>query len=230
MKRLVLLGEGQGDVQALPVLVRRLVEAGPAPAPLFVDSQVIRDLPGRLVHWDRQRGQANYEEWLKRVRLASRRRDTAGVLAVYDGDLRHFPAGSGRIFCAGGVAAGMAQAARAAGAGEWFSLAVVFACVEFETWLVAGVESLAGKRLADGRVPVPAGVCFPGGDVEAHGKRWLEAHCPGYRPVRDQQALTELLDPQRVRERNLRSFRRLEHALAQLLEAATCGVHLATPC
>ena len=97
------------------------------------------------------------------------------------------------------------------------------------TWIVAGAESLAGKSFKDGRQALPAGVEFPEGNPESHGKRWLEKHFPGYRPTRDQGALTDLIDFNVVRAKNLRSFTRLEHAIDQLLEAAGTGTFISTP-
>ena len=100
------------------------------------------------------------------------------MLAIYDGDAKHFPAGSSCPFCAYTAAKTMAAAAAEAGAGKVFSLAVVFARCEYETWLIAGVESLSGRRLPDGRLALPAGLTFPGGDPESHGKGWLVRHQP----------------------------------------------------
>lgn len=229
MKSLVLLGEGHGEVSALPVLVGKLLREKDARGLLYVDRDVIRDSPFRLVKWDRPRTQPDFSQWLSRIAIAARRRDVGGVLAVYDGDATHFPAGSTSPFCASTAAKSMAAAAVSAGAGKVFSLSVVFACSEYETWLVAGAESLAGRPLRDGRLALPRNVSFPVGDPESHGKRWLEKNCPGYRPTRDQTALTELLDFQFVRAKKLRSFVRLEHALDQLLEAVSSGSHISKP-
>jgi hypothetical protein len=229
MKRLVLLGEGHGELDALPVLVRRLLQEKGTESSLYVDEKVIRTSPSQLVKWNKAEKKPDLSEWTNRILLAARRRETGAVLAVYDGDLPHFPAGSSTPFCAGKAAHLMAEAAVRAGAGNRFSLAVVFACAEYETWLVAGAESLAGRRLPDGRPGLPIGVGFPGGDPESHGKRWLEEKFPGYRPTRDQGILTELVDLKSVRARNLRSFKRLEHALEQLLEAVVSGRHISTP-
>ena len=41
----------------------------------------------------------------------------------------------------------------------------------------------------------------------------------GYKPTRDQAALTRLVDLEVIRARKLRSFRRLESAVSSLLEA-----------
>jgi hypothetical protein len=124
----------------------------------------------------------------------------------------------------------MAQAACKIGAGKNFSLAIVFACIEYESWLIAGTESLAGKAYHDGRPILPQGMVFPEGARESHGKGWLERNCPtGYRPSRDQGPLTELVDLRIVRSKQLRSFSRLDHAIEQLLDAARGEVCIVTP-
>jgi hypothetical protein len=229
MKRLVLLGEGHGEVAALPVLVGKLLKEKGSERSLFLDRDVIRTSPARLVKWDKAKKQADYSQWVARVSLAARRQNVGSVLAVYDGDARMFPAGSVSTFCAATAAKSMAASAISAGAGKIFSLSVVFACSEYETWLVAGAESLAGRYLSDGRLALPKHAKFPAGDPESHGKRWLEQNCESYRPTRDQTALTELLDLQSVRAKKVRSFIRLEHALDQLLAAVAIDRHISTP-
>lgn len=230
MTRLVLLGEGHGEVSALPILIGRLLQEKSAGSLCYLDRDVIRTGPTHLVKWDKAKNEPDYSQWISRVALAARRRDVGGVLAVYDGDFKMFPAGAASMFCAATAAMLMAAAAVVAGAGKMFSLSVVFACAEYETWLVAGAESLAGRHLADGRLALPANVKFPSGDPESHGKRWLEQNCANYRPTRDQRALTELIDFQFIRTKKLRSFARLEHAIDELLEAMTGDRHISAPC
>jgi len=227
MKRLVLLGEGQGDEAALPVLVRKLLLERNRDRDFFADKDVIRG--ASYMKWDKEAGRPDYTKWISRVTLASRRGNLGGVLAVYDGDAPVFPAGSKTPFCAADAAKVLAQVAAEAGAGKTFSLAVVFACKEYESWIIAGIESLTGKRYSDGRAALPPGLTFPPGNCEAHGKKWLEQHCPGYRPALDQGALTEILDLGVVRAKGLRSFRRFEHALVQLMEAANKGTYILCP-
>jgi hypothetical protein len=227
MKRLVLVGEGYGEVSALPVLVRRLLQEKDTRHTLFVDHEVIRG--PYPVKWDKQAAILNYSKWVSRVALAAQRGEVGGVLAIYDGDLPALPAGSGSRFCAATAARAMTDAAAGVGAGKLFSLAVVFACVEYETWIIAGIESLAGKKRKDGRPVLPSNLKFPPGEPESHGKRWLEQNCPGYRPTLDQSALTKLLDLNVVRAKDLRSFKRLDHAIDQLLAAVGSGSHISTP-
>ena len=230
MKRLVLLGEGRGDAEALPVLVRKLLSGRGTERPFFVDPNVIRKCSATdMVKWNKGEQKADYAKWRDRVELARRRSNLGGVLAVMDGDMETFPAGSGSPFCPATAAKALTAEAAGIGAGQTFSLVVVFACAEYETWLVAGAESLAGRKLADGRLALSPNVEFPSRDHESRGKRWLQKHCHGYRETRDQSVLTEMLDLAVVRAKNLRSFTRLDHALDQLLQAEAAGSFIATP-
>lgn len=230
MKRLVLLSEGHGEVDALPILTRRLLEEKDAHRSLFADAAVIRAGGiSKIVKWDKGRRQPDFSEWRRRVRLAARRSNVGGILAVIDGDVPHFPAGSGSVFCARTAAKTLAAEARDSGAGKLFSIAIVFACAEYETWLVAGAESFAGKRLPDERILLPANAKIPEGDFERRGKGWLERNCISYRPTRDQAALTEIVDLNVVRSKQVRSFQRLEHAIEQLLQATSTGTAIVTP-
>ena len=62
MKRLVLVGEGQGDVAALPVLVRRLLREKESGGEVFVDHDVIRE--SSPVKWDKQAARPDYTKWI----------------------------------------------------------------------------------------------------------------------------------------------------------------------
>ena len=229
MKRLVLIGEGHGEVLALPILINKLLQEKSGSGLLYVDRNIIRTASSGLVKWDKQNNCCDYSQWVSRVTLASRRQNVGGIIAVIDGDFSQFPPGSGLPFCAATIAKNMAAEATSVRAGEVFSLSVVFACPEYETWLVAGAESLAGQKLKDGRFALPQGVKFPDGNPESHGKRWLEKNCINYRPARDQSALTELVDFQFIRAKKLRSFTRLDHAVNEMLEAVAKGRHVSTP-
>ena len=228
-KSLVLVGEGHGEASALSELARKILRDKKNET-LYVDKQVIRAHNALgLVTWDKQKNTTDCSKWIKTIGIARTRRDLGAVLAIFDGDAKSFPAGSQKPFCPATAAKEMALAAADAGAGKIFSLAVVFACVEYETWLIAGVESLAGQKLEDGRLALPARATFSTGDPESHGKGWLEKNCQGYRPTRDQKTLTGLLDLNVVRAKKLRSFTRLEHAIDQLLVAVQSGTHISTP-
>lgn len=223
-KRLVLFVEGQGDVIAVPVLVKRLLTELAAWDCLSLDPN-----PYRIGAVSNLFGKAE-TNWTKTLRFASGSGNLGAVLLLQDGDtvLKR-----GQPFCARDVGHDLSRRARAAGAGSVFSVASVFACQEFESWLIAGIESLAGKKLANGRIEIPANLKAPAADLEQHhrdAKGWLDQHIPaGYNPATDQEPLTRAIDLDAIRQRNLRSFRRLESALRQLVEAVRSSKHIVTP-
>jgi hypothetical protein len=223
MKRIVLFGEGEGEVEALPRLVGRLLDEQKAWDAVIPDPD-----PFRV-------GQVNKllkdgcREWKRKLGAALKRSNVGGVLLVLDGDDKR---SGGNEFCAAETAKSLAQKATEAGAGSTFSVAVVFARQEFESWLIGGFGSLAGKRLPDGR-RIPATVTLPDGDLEQsprNAKGWLNHQIEGgYRPTRDQVELTKMVDLAEIRTRNLRSFLRLESAVSELVSAIRNGEYVVTP-
>src|SRR5690349_2767702 len=125
MKCLVLLGEGHGETSALPILTRKVLLEREAGIRLPLDKNVIRFGASRVFRWDKTANRPDYREWLNAIRLAGRRSHGGAVLAIYDGDLKTFPPGSGAAFCAFTAAKSLAAAAADSGAGKMFSLAVV---------------------------------------------------------------------------------------------------------
>lgn len=214
MKRIVLFVEGPGDELAVPVLVKRLFTEVDAWDCLYLDPDpLIAGSVHKLLKDD-------CRNWIRWLGAAAKRRELGAVLLVLDGDARRVEQ---EVFCAAKVARKLAQQATHARAGELFSVATVFACQEYESWLIAGVESLAGKRLKDGRPGVRSGTNPPGGDLESaprDAKGWLKkVMASGYSPAKDQALLTEIVDWQLVRNRPMRSFRRLENAVSQIVAA-----------
>lgn len=224
MKRLVLFLEGQGDIKAAPVLVKRLLTEMNAWDCVSLDTRPFRVGAVNKLLRD------NCQKWVRLLGDAARRPNIGGVLLLLDGDIRRI---DGERFCAARIARRLAQEATRARAGELFSVAVVFACQEFESWLIAGVESLAGKPLDDGRPGVPPGTVPPEKDLELaprDAKAWLGAVMPGgYSPTKDQAGLTKAVDLDQIRNRPMRSFRRLESAVAQLVTAVREGTPATTP-
>jgi hypothetical protein len=224
MKRIVLFVEGDGDALAVPVLVRRLLQQLQARDCLYVDARpfVVGGL-GRLLKND-------CGNWIRWLGAAAKRREIGAVLLVLDGDIRRI---HGEAFCAANVARRLARKASRARGGELFSVATVFACQEYESWLIAGVASLAGKPLKDGRPGVKPGTTPPDEDLESaprDAKSWLSnVMASGYSPVRDQAPLTEIVDWELVRKRPMRSFRRLENAVSQIISAIRSESPLASP-
>ncbi len=225
-KRLVLFVEGDGDEASAPVLLKHLLTECAAWDCLFLDPDLFRvgavyNLLGR-----------DGENWVRWLQAAGKRKNFGGVLLFLDGDVRARPA---EPFCAATVARELSRIARRAGAGKVFSVATVFALREYESWLIAGVETLAGKRLPGDRPGVRAGTPAEPGDLEVaprDAKGWLSKHMEsGYKATTDQGPLTSLLvdDLGPLRRRGLRSLRRLENAVNLLTEALRSGNHIVTP-
>jgi Domain of unknown function (DUF4276) len=224
MRRLVLFVEGKGDEDALPTLVKRVLnEHHGWHDDVLLDNDAFRvGEVNKLIRDD-------FRFWNRFLNASLKRRNVGAVLLVLDGDSKRI---GGEEFCAAAVARSLAIAATHVGAGRSFSVAVVFARQEFETWLIAGLPSLVGGRLPDGRL-IEANMKAPGGDLEASprdAKGWLRAAVNGgYNPSRDQAAFTKLVDLEVIRARNLRSFRRLESAVSNLLQAIRCDKPIASP-
>jgi hypothetical protein len=161
-----------------------------------------------------------------------RTRRPSGVLVLLDGDV-DLPAKE--PFCPGKLGRDIAGIAKEEGGGTMFSLASVFALQEYESWLIAGIESLSGRPLPDGRSGVRAGVAAPERDLEAHprdAKGWLRKHMDApYKPTSHQGPLTKLLIEQSFPTRltDMPSFQRLLRAVTELVGAMQAGRHIVTP-
>ena len=223
-KRLVLFVEGEGDQKAVPVLVKRLLTEARAWDKIILDPDPFKVRSHGALAKD------NYESWTNKLRAAAKRSNVGGVLLVLDGDEK---SRTGEVFCARRAAAELATRAHAAGGGKLFSVAVVFALQEYESWLIAGVKSLAGRPLSGNLRGVLPGTAPPDGDLEAsprEAKEWLSKFMPdGYKPTTHQQPLSEIVDIATIRERHLRSFRRFENAVRELVTAMSTADPICTP-
>lgn len=224
MKRIVLFVEGQGDVDAAPVLVSKLLSDQEAYDVAFLDRAPFRvGNAGTLLRND-------MHDWCRHLKSARKRENTAAIIMLLDGDLNRV---NGVDFCPYTVAQLFANKARDLGAGINFSVAIAFALQEFESWLIAGIESIAGAQLPDGRNGIKAGTLAPVNDLEAaprDAKKWLSlASHSGYKESRDQVLLTKCIDWELVKNRPMRSYLRLENAVSQIVNAIRTDRHVATP-
>jgi hypothetical protein len=223
MRRIILFVEGEGEADAVPTLIKRLFNEKGDWYDILLDESPFRvGSVNKLV-------KEEFREWKRILGASLKRANVGGVLLILDGDIEKV---GGKAFCAATVAKSLAGAAIDVGAGKMFSVAVVFARQEYETWLIAGVASLAGRRLPDGRLIDP-NARPPAGDLEVgprNAKGWLGNIVEGgYKPTRDQAAFTKAVDLELIRARNLRSFRRLESAVSSLLEAIRCNRPIVSP-
>jgi hypothetical protein len=193
--QLACIVEGQGDLEAVPILLRRIAqELAPGIAVRVHSFRV----PRTKLLKDRELERA--------VELAARRvgRD-GGILILLDSD-DDCPA-----------LLGPALLSRAARARSDVLVRVVLAHRELEAWFLAGAESLRGRRGLRNDLQSPQ-------DPESirGAKEWLTNHMPGgqrYVETLDQPALAAVLDLAAARRAD--SFDKLWRDVASLLARYT---------
>lgn len=191
MRTIVSIVEGDSEVKALPILLRRLAEANgvydlevPVPIRVRRDQFIRRD-----------------EEFSRKVQLAAAKAGGGAVLILLDGD----------DDCPVALATNIADRARRIVPNV--RLSVVIAQCEYEAWLLAGAGSLAGKRglYADIAAPLEP-------ESIRNAKGWLSERISNgrYHEVSDQPALTAVVDLEQVVARS-RSFRKLVKEIERAL-------------
>lgn len=185
-----LVVEGHGDVEAVPILLRRIAQRLQVPT-----LEVHR--PHRVPRSKLVKG----GEIERVVELLARQLGPgAPVLVVVDAD-RDCPA-----------ELGPALRERARRARPDREIAVILANREFEAWLVAAAASLAGHR------GLPAHLSAPDHPEALLGpKEWLARQMPrGYSEILDQPALTSVMDLEQA-EGRAPSFAKLVRDLGRVL-------------
>ncbi len=155
-RRIACVVEGHGDIEAVPIVVRRIAEQILPPVIVHVTAPV-RTPKSKLV---------KPGELERAVELAARRvAGGGGVLVVLDSD----------DDCPAQI--GPALLARAAGVRNGMPVAVVVAKSEFESWFVAAAESIAGKA------GLPVDLQHPLDPESIRGaKEWLTQRMFGLHP------------------------------------------------
>lgn len=209
MPNVVPIVEGDGEVEALPILLRRLLDASHR-----WDIHIARP---KNAHG---KGNLTKENGLERfLRYAVKETDCGAVLVLLDADEE----------CAKELAESLAL--RAAGEGLAHPVAIVAAVRHYENWFLASLETVA-PVLGLGSFGSNIDLQFDAGNVEDESaKGWLDRHmAPGkaYKETVDQAPLTERLDLSQVQQKS-RSFRRLVHAFDQLVEAMDNGMTFVSP-
>ncbi len=209
MPKLVPIVEGDGEVTAVPLLLRRiLTEIG------RYDIQVNS---GKNAHG---RGNLEVENGVEKfIRHAWKERDCGAILLLVDADKD----------CAKELARMFSK--RIEAMGIIYPVVIVCAKHEYETWFLASLESIAGNNLG-GRPGLRAGLAGPP-NVEDIGnpKGVLNKHMPSgraYKETEDQEAMTQLMELELVKPRS-RSFRRMYHAVEQALEGIDTGTRTVSP-
>jgi hypothetical protein len=190
--RITAIVEGDGECQAVPVLIRRIArEIDPVFVPVVLPP--IRIPASKLV----KEGELERAVQLAALKLQGR----GGILIVLDCD-DGCPAQEGpRLLC-------RAQKAR-----NDYPISVVLAKKEYESWFLAASASLANRRGLPARLEGP-----PDPEAIRDAKGWLTSQMPRgfrYSETRDQAALTAVFDM--VAARQADSFDKLYREVHRML-------------
>ncbi len=177
MKLLIPIVEGHGEVEALPVLLRRILQCTNSSGGQIIVGKPIRQDRHKIV---------KIGELERAIQLAELKRCDA-ILVVLDAD-DDCPAKLGPELLA-----------RARQARPDIPVWVVIAKSEFETWFIGGIESLRGVRgIASDALPPEKPETIRG------AKEWLSQRMPtarSYLEVDDQPALAARFDLDQTRVR-----------------------------
>jgi hypothetical protein len=183
-----LLVEGHGEVQAVPILVRRVAES-------LGLSCVVRSVLRQPRSMSIKPGELERAVTL----LGNKVGDGGSVLVLLDAD--------DDLACD----LGPTLLRRATMTRPDRRIGVVLAVREYEAWLLAAIESLRGRRGLPDAIEAPLAP-----ELVRDAKGWLDAQMPrGYSPTTDQPALTSLFDVGLARR--AASFDKLVRELARLL-------------
>jgi hypothetical protein len=188
--RVTAIVEGHGEVEALPILIRRIG--------LELDPPVAVEVP-RPIRQPRS-GLLKPQELERVVRLAASKSDRILILIDADED------------CPAKLGPELLQRANLARPDR--NIRAVVARSEFEAWFLAAAESVAGKRGISADVRAPA---RPEDIRDAKG--WITSRMEGsrtYRETIDQPALAAFFDLQAAR--SAPSFDKFWRDLASLLQ------------
>jgi hypothetical protein len=195
---ILLVVEGYGEVRAVPRLFRRLLH----------EKFQVYSLEGKPFRCTKDSMTADPNEFKNVFEIPRSDPGVMAVLFLFDADKD----------CARDHVPAMRQWAEEAG--QDIPCEIVMIRQEFESWFLAAVDSLRGKK------GILETASFPG-DSEANrdAKKILSRFYdpasrlfPTYSEQRDQEALVEVLDLD-LAYRNAPTFRRFVHALCRLLTA-----------
>lgn len=192
--RLGLVVEGHGDVEAAPILVRRIAHC--------ICEDLVIAIP-KPVRCARTKIAHDHTELVRAVTLAHAKAKRGPVLVILDADDDCPAQMSERFF----------EILR--NSLPHVEVAVVFAKREYEAWFIAAFTSL--EKHCD----IRPGTVIPPEDAEAirGAKEWLSKHLKRrYRETIDQPAFTRIFNLDEARERSP-SFKKLWRDIEKILSA-----------
>ena len=209
MPKIVPIVEGDGEVEAVPALLSKLL-AEMQRFDIYVGDIANAHGCGNLT---RPGGVERF------VGNACTKRDCGAVLILVDADKQ----------CPVGLARSLSERVRTIGV--QIPITTVIAKCEYEAWFLASLETIAGQEFG-GRPGLPAGLTYSGEAENIVGvESWITQNLPQgriYKETLDQLAMTRLIDTEKARQQS-RSFRRLCHALEEVVAAIDGGERIVTP-
>jgi len=210
MRCIVPIVEGPGDVEAAPVLLRKILSEHLRSHDITVAKP--KKAGGRSA-LDRAGGVEKFIEY------AAVTPDCGAILVLVDADDDCAPEWAKQI------------SVRCYQLGINVPIAIVCAVREYEAWFLASLDSIRG-------IPIRGSFAFKedavyDGDLEALSgvKEWISHQLPpgrAYKETTDQASMTALIDiPLAIS--NSRSFRRLCHAVEELQAAMDSGSAITSP-
>ena len=199
--------EGPGDRSAVPILLRRLLWEHFSNYDIGVDkTKSAKGKPNLL---------RNFEKFL---RYASIEPSCAGILVLLDADDK----------CPVEEAKGLMERATALGLRQ--PVTIVEANRQYETWILANLDSQKGPEIKT-KLRIAEATSYRGEIENTNAKIRLSSMMPSgraYKETRDQASLSPFIDIEHTRRRS-RSFRRLCHAVEEILCAIESGTPVVTP-
>ena len=206
---IIAIVEGAGDKNAVPSLVRRILWERFGRYDIQVPRARAKSANGKpnLIR--------NFEDFIKNAM----KERCAAILVMLDADAD----------CPVELARNFTRRAEALNAPV--PIAIVCAKSEYETWFICSLSGSYGDGIRR-RLNMQSGAICPN-DPESirDAKGWLEERMPSdraYKPILDQDDLTHHIAIDLVHEKS-RTFRRLYHAVEELVDAVDAGASAVTP-
>ena len=199
--------EGDGDEAAVPGLLRRIL-----------DDQI--DRPDMLaLEPINARGKPRLLKNIENYVLLAQQKRCHGILIILDADEE----------CPLHEASCIADRVKSVHINV--PVAIVYAKAEYETWFICSLSQSTGSRIRE-ILDIPTSVNAPENVEEIRGaKGWLDRNMPrdkAYKETSHQLQLTRHIDLNLAHARS-RSFRRLCHAIEELVNAIDRGISSVTP-
>ncbi len=197
--------EGPGEVAAAPELLRRIIYE-------------VHDIYNISISAKNAKNKSNLIKKLVNFLEYATIDGCDGILVMIDTDTNE---------CPKDLASRLADIA----AGRNLSIPIAIVCPnsEYETWFICALSDDAGQGIRD-KLGIDASVVSPNNAECIRGaKEWLRDRSrEPYKPTSHQAALTHQIDLDLVHSRS-RSFRRLCHAVDELIDAIAAGIAPVTP-